>query len=398
MKRSLLHIVLRCLAASLCAVALSSCVYDGGPFADDGGEAQPLQPLLVTFSLRAQASDAGSRGDFRSRAGAPDLDGAAFWGDDYESFDAVGFEERILEDNFLVTFYDAASGAYLGRLENMICFAVVPVGADVDIFRFSAVLNLADPDMSADVLKTRTVKMMVTANVPDFIPAAAASADITTSAEAGLGAVPFSLVGNDFDAIPMWGMTKVSFAGIAPGVVCDLGSVSLLRAMAKIEVGVDRSNPDLAEVKVGSVTVSRVNKSGYVLPGGWNTMSSMGDLSFAYTMHVPADAEVEADRSFQNFGDKVMFYLPECANGADDEIIMTVDYTIKSDAHQGQIRLCPYGADGKPDAARGLWNVVRNHYYQYLISGVPQGAGDAGLRFRVAIADMEKGGEYVFAF
>lgn len=370
----------------VCSI-LSSCIYDEDPFPGEIGT--DPQALYMSFRISARNTSVMTT---KSRSISPDDGHSVKWGDYYESSKAVEFEDRILKDCFHVTFYDSTDKHYVGCLENIYCTDLTQVGTD-DVYEFRGVLQFPIPSPTLEQLRGMSVRMNITANIPGI------TSDRLQSSQNDLGTVVYNFIGqeNAFPAIPMWGVSTCPLKGIAPGQTLNMGSVSMLRAMAKIEVCVDRSNENLADVTINNVCINRTNSSGYGLPKAWNTVEKTDSLKFSETLRVPADSQGESRVFDKTNADKssVIFYLPECENSADSEIIMTVNYMVGEEPRTGEIRLCPY-SEGKPKGAP-LWDIVRNHHYCYEITNVSRNS-DEDLRFKVTIADMEKGGDYVFDY
>lgn len=377
----------------LFAPALCSCVYDDAPSTPASTDPDAM---YISFSL---VMHGGQRLPV-SRAGVPDPDG--IWGGNYVPGDATAFDERIPEGSLHATLYDA-DGSCLGKLVNILCTSIRRDEAGDDIYEFRGMLALRNTSITTEDLSAKTaVRMMVTAygdgtSIPSVMEDTGLSVE-----DAGLGSLAYSdcygIPGNSFTAIPMWGVCTHSLAGIMQGKVLDIGSVKMLRSMAKIEVGVS-ADPEagLENVTVTGVTVNRLNTGGYVLPGKWNKLAGTGDLEFSNTIRIPADVKTMTNCRFSNMepSKPLVFYLPECVNSeGDSEIVITVEYKVGIDEKTGNIYIRPY-ENGKP-VADTLWDIVRNHYYQYEITAV--GSTDEDLRFNVTIADMEKGGDYVLGY
>lgn len=347
------------LLVALCT-ALFSCTRDDGT---------DPQALYVTFRLALpEASD----GTVVSKSGVPYNPNDGSWGDSYESSEAIGFEDKILKDQFHVTFYNAdETGEYAGWLENIVCTDFTSSGTD-RLYEFHAELKLAG-NMDVEQLRKTKMKMMVVANME--VDDALLKAPLST--DNGLGNLKYRYIGQSsedgFPAIPMWGVCSPDLGTIEPGVTSDLGDVYLLRAMAKIEVCVDRGNESLSDVNVTKVTVSKANCSGFGLPGNWKNVASTTDLKFSGTLRPDDSAAPIGERTFADVDNgSVIFYLPECRNGdSEDEIKMTVAYTVNGgeDELEGTIYLCPYNDSGYPVHSE-QWDIVRNHYYQYTITAV----------------------------
>ncbi len=349
------------ITAAILSLAASSCIYDDEP----AGPVSDKDSVRIVFTLNLSENQTRQS---VSRASVPDSPGGISWGDEYTSEGAIDFENRILRDNFEVTFYNADNGRYIGQLIDVECTDVS--SATGDAYRFSGRLAAADDEnMTTELFGTMNVKMMVTANVASRIPEL--SADYSGVSTAG-GRIMYSQCGRpgaSFEAIPMWGVSTKIPAGIVPNRPYDWGEIYLLRAMAKVQVLIDRTKENLEGVKLESVSVSRANTSGFVLPGNWNVLSQTADLKFSETLRVPAGASTATDLTYAASGvdgDEVTFYLPECVNGGDDgEITLTVNYTAWGQKQSGEIRLCPY-VDGRP-VGTPLWDIVRNHIYRYTV-------------------------------
>lgn len=391
MNRTTFNMMTCGLLAAVCA-GLSSCD-DEVPAV--GGE-NP-QTIYVTFRLATRGT-AGKRAP-TLRTVPPDGTGDGSWGGGYEQSGSVGFEDKILGDGLHVTFYDAADGSYAGRLENIVC---IPPGEDY-VREIYAELRLDNLETTLEELQLhqKKLKMMVMANMPDVTDDDdALKAGLSSEAD-GPGSLTYRYIGQseeDFPAIPMWGVCSPDLSAITPGKRLDLGNVELLRAMAKVEVGVDKGNEALAklDVKVKSVTLNKVNKSGYGLPGKWNEKGNTTDLKFDETLRVPPGVETVQDTVFgkADADGSVVFYLPECENGneaGEEGLTMTVTYTVEGEERQGTIHFCPY-SDGHPavdtkDPA-GRWDIVRNHHYQYMISGIDV------IKFTTNVHPWDDGGEH----
>lgn len=355
MNRRIFNRMIRGLLAIVC-IALSSCTYE------ERIDGRNPQALYVTFRI--------------ATSGVPGNADDGSWGDPYDTSEADDFENKILKDQFHVTFYDTESSNYVGRLEDIQPTDVVQSGTELQEF-FQAELKL-DKSISVEQLRTKNLKMMVVANVPEVTDTELKTA--ISSVDVGLGNLTYSYVGQpakkddeNFPAIPMWGVCSPDLKNIAPGETTDLGKVDLLRAMAKVEVCVGTNTEGILDnVTVKSVTVSRVNTSGYGLPGKWNEIAKTTDLKFSETLRVPADVKT-AEKMFNadDDGRTVVFYLPECKNGTagNDEIKMTVTYAAGEEDKRGEILFCPYSG-GSPVQNSERWDIVRNHHYKYEITSV----------------------------
>lgn len=404
------HIKAWLLPAALLCLALSSCVYDDGTEPDT-----PSDPsdLMVSFTLRMERSRSGREtayGTTRAGGRASDYDGSQTW----ETIDPTDpgndFDNRLLKEHFHMLLLEKETNKVVGKMEhdNMDVLIYDPY-EDYNIVKFWGIL---DTNLSTEALSyDDRYKVMIFANGDE--PCATALGDIL----AGDG-ITFSHIGQPgdrnsggraFDAIPMWGVAEAKLSGIKPGKQKEIGEVSMLRSMAKIVVDLDTDSEgglteDVKGVRLKSLTVSNVNTNGVMLPANWGTITDTKSLKIENTLRIPNPVKTATD-----FGNgltvattdkgvtSIEFYVPEYDNKANAEFLLKVKYTVGDDTEEkeGEIHICKY-ENGQPAANYTLWPIVRNHIYQYTITKVGPTVDD--LRFRVKIARMEKGGEYVFEY
>lgn len=186
----------------------------------------------------------------------------------------------------------------------------------------------------------------------------------------------FSLYGQTFDAIPMWGVATVQenpFKDMKKGERFEVKeTVWLLRAMAKVEIELS-DDPDNIIKELKGASLSGVNSSGYLLPTDWATTAQTKNLTYdaSYrpyksTIATPLIANPQdADKK------RIVFYLPECDNpNGDSELRIAVEYSTddKTD-NTGYLRFIKYD-NGKPIENGTPYNIVRNHLYRYTITGI----------------------------
>ncbi len=343
----------------------------------DEPDVQMLDNLYVSLRVATATTAA------QSRSGVPAAAEDDTWADDYPSADPDSYENQLLADRLLVTFYNAASGQYLGRLTQLENVDFV-TASDGGVHEIRGLLTPADQSVTLEQLRGMSVKVMVWANAPTTNLAADALTAGLSGDAAGMGAwqYQFPSDGSYLLAIPLWGVATTSLSGITPGTSWSLGQVDLMRALAKVEVAVNRADASLDNVSVTAVTVSRINTSGLVAPGRWNSIAATSALKFSETLRVPQDVASAQNVKYDHATDDgaVILYLPECANTAADEIVLRVDYTVGSVARSNDIYLRPY-TDGRPAADGSLWDVVRNHHYRYEITSVNS------IRFTATVHD-----------
>lgn len=369
--------------AALSTVGLTACISDGAEPDCPNGTDSEVDALVVSFRVAVPSAA-------HSRASVPDNGDSADHWEGYTPGDEIEFENTILPRNFTVTLYDIGDGdAYLGRVTAFTLDRISGAPDGGDYYDFHGILDLADASITEAVLGAITAKLVITANgAPTDAQKLAPLADA-----GGLGAVTFSKIGQqaDVEAIPMWGVATKSLAGISQGKVFDFGEISLLRAMAKVEVNFDRSETsEVKDLKLTEVAINRANAIGYVLPESWNTVDATPSLKLDQTMRIPSQTAIvpRAFTTLTSGGDSdgaIIFYLPEIENAAGaDELTLTVKYA----DGEGTIHFAKY-TDGKPSGP--LYDILRNHHYRFTITKVPDVAEDITIELDYTVCDWGSG-------
>ena len=202
------------------------------------------------------------------------------------------------------------------------------------------------------------VTLMIVANAEVDTPAVGTSFD---AAKASLG----TFINNDLQYMPLYGELTTPFA-VALGAK---GNISLLRAMAKVEVRTEGSNFQLDEMYV-----YRVNRTG--------TIAKQGSI----INNQPMDERVVGTVAGNSTGS---VYIPEIAgvNGADGKgetfIVMGGTYTSKDGVSSKRYyrldfikRITEEGAGVRYEP---LGDIERNHRYIFDIDYLTDGAGHGDL-------------------
>ncbi len=387
MKFAIKNIFCSLALAAMSAVGLTGCVTDGeGPDCPDRPDPE-VDALVVSFRV-AVPSPAASRA---AMPPVPDNGDAGTDWSDYLQGEEIEFENTLLARNFTVTLYNATDNGYLGRVTAFVLDKVTASTGTADYYEFRGVLELQNTNMTEAELGAITAKMAITANgEPTDAQKTLGLADMN-----GLAALTFSKIGQqaDFDAIPMWGVASKSLAGIKKGETFDFGDISLLRAMAKIEVNFDRSETStVKDLALTGVTMNRTNPSGYLLPGNWSGIAETTTLKFEETLRIPSGL-TPSERSFSTTSDDgaIIFYVPEINNATGtDEIKLTVGYLDDAGQPQtGEIRFVKYGTDGKPIADPTPWDIIRNHHYSFTITNVNTAGQNIELTIDWTVCTMD---------
>lgn len=386
--------------AALLCLALSSCVYDDGTEPDTPGNPSDL---MVSFTLRMERSRSGreiAHGTTSAAGRTSDYDGSQTWGTIDPTDPGNDFDNRLLKEHFHMLLLENETNKVVGKIEhdNMDVLIYDPY-EDYTIVQFWGVLdtNLSTEELSSD----DKYKVMIFANGDNGCAAELGD-------ELAGDGITFSHIGQPgdknssgraFDAIPMWGVAEAKLAGIKPGKQHDLGTVDMLRSMAKIIVDVDDEKVGVENnVRITSLTLEHYNTAGNILPLEWSKTMNTKDLKIddSFNPNVsPATTALMPEVA--ESGKSVEFYVPEYDNKAEAEFLLTVGYTVEGsdEEKQGEIHICKY-ENGQPAADYTLWPIVRNHIYHYTITKV-QG-DEPGFRFKATIENLLDGGIYDYEY
>lgn len=376
---TLLHVALLCLG-------LSSCIYDDGNIADEPDI--PADSYMVSFQLllksgSTQNHDASSRADDK-------------WGDkdDPDRVEGDGTDNYIDFKTMRIGVYDAG-GNLAAKVEDVLPVRI-PGTADAisqsERYECIGEMKFVNEQTQKGFPNGNDYKVLVFLNSPGTEP-------VPATLDAA-NALTFERIGTATDVknaggIPMWGFVTTAFTGIKAGERYSLKDIYMLRAMAKVRIEIaEETKKD--KWTITSVIVNNPNSKGYSLPS-WNPLSDKAttDLSLANNLHVLDSKSDLTNSEFEKLlpKDALIMYLPEKSNIKDaDKCTMDVTVSNGSSEISGTIHFAKYD-DGQP--TNSWLDIIRNHYYTFTIE-CKDNVNE--LRFNVTIADMEKGGDYVFDY
>ncbi len=203
MKTTSLHIAF---AALLSLLLLASCSRNDEVAVAEGEEGK----VYVTLTLSINGEEAGSR---------------ATWEDNDNPEDGNEWENTI--DDLQILIYDANNN-YVGKVEDLI---------QLLDGRYSGTLS-SDAEWTGNT----NYKIMAFANCPSIDdPSNISTLDYTRA---------------NVSYIPMWGVTTTTF-DLTPGESDDIGSIDLLRAMAKVEVFMDAEGYTIDNISVDKKAIRK---------------------------------------------------------------------------------------------------------------------------------------------
>lgn len=313
------------------------------------------EPREVSFCIAISSSEGATR---------------AGW-DEVAATDEVGqpFENKILPETLRVSVY-GADNSYIGNVENLIYWPI-----NETTYQFNGVLPEAFMS-NFESATDKSYKFMVYANCGD-----GQNADLVYSYD-------------DLDpttgAIPMWGVRQVDMSGLLENSVKSLGTISLLRAVAKVEVVVD--DVLAAECTLEGATINYHNRTGYVLPTGWNSVAATEELDRDgcirpyRSLHTSPHSLTE-----QTEGKSFVIYLPEYDNHlfADYEAKVSVNI-LYNGTHMSFEDALQFKRYVNGYATGESSNIVRNTIYRFRITKVNAG----GLELDYEVADWHRSDDW----
>lgn len=318
------------LAAALLAALVCGCSSD-----DVAGGGASSGDTQVSFILKL--SDASGR----TRAA---------WDEGYDSQSGTEYEDRISPDDLKVALYNAADNTF---------------AADVDILSYHETATEGEYEFVGSVeaadggsLSTGSYKIMVFANCGDIDPSG-------TTTQLDLLAYQYSAdnVKAETQLIPMWGVATATLT-LEKGARDDAGTIDLLRAFAKVEIGL---HSDIAgTTSITSATLTRYNTSGYCLPAGYANVNQTTELDQedgANPSFNPNGTAQSTDLAFTYSEDEksVYLYIPEYDNSTNEA---TISLTL-SDGTTGTLYFKSYNGG---TAGGDAYDIVRNHIYRYTVN------------------------------
>ena len=318
------------LAAALLAALVCGCSSD-----DVAGGGASSGDTQVSFILKL--SDASGR----TRAA---------WDEGYDSQSGTEYEDRISPDDLKVALYNAADNTF---------------AADVDILSYHETATEGEYEFVGSVeaadggsLSTGSYKIMVFANCGDIDPSG-------TTTQLDQLAYQYSAdnVKAETQLIPMWGVATATLT-LEKGARDDAGKIDLLRAFAKVEIGL---HSDIAgTTSIRSATLTRYNTNGYCLPAGYadvNQTTGLYQEDGTNPSFNPNGTAQSTDLAFTYSEDEksAYLYIPEYDNSTNEA---TISLTL-SDGTTGTLEFKSYSGG---TAGGDAYDIVRNHIYRYTVN------------------------------
>lgn len=190
--------------------------------------------------------------------------------------------------------------------------------------------------------------------------------------------------GNEAGRVPMWGKATAQLSAGQPV------NITMLRALSKVRVELSPAVKTLG-YRITGIELKNANDRGFIAPYGAvsaTQTSTCTNLSISVNIPSSAAALTESQR-FMPIGEKWYTYLPETKNrGVAEEqrpyMLVKMDRTVPgSHVEYKDLQFELEFGDYEPveTYAGTRFDVQRNHYYQYVITGLD--LADAKLKYEV---------------
>lgn len=333
MKKWLLHIIY----ISVLSVLVVAC--DSSQMLPDGTTTNSDGKVHVTFTL--------SMGDNARNTRAVD--------------ETIGnsFDNRIDPENLQVLIYDE-DNKLLAKVENLLYYQK----EEINIYTFTGQF-VAD---EAILGTSKLYKIMVFANCP--------AVGLGTDLSALSYEISYQPSYNTL--IPMWGVLQKNLV-FAQGVTIDLGTIGILRAMAKVEVLLADELAD--QFILTGASFNQYNKSGYCLPAGYATDTNTTNLSVESYFNPKSDESSQLlFRDVTGESNHLVTYVPEYDNEGGLAIAVNITDIAGKEIPglvKPEIEFKDYNSG--TDKA---FDVVRNHLYTFKIVKVSDTKLDTELQYQ----------------
>ena len=281
----------------------------------------------------------------------------ASWGEAYPSDEGVPFDYRIRQDEMVVAVV-TMDGTPLCMVRDLYYWAA---NDEQTTFRFIGQLPDEFVEHYNEYGDTEPkYKFMVFANCGVEI-----SDDKLTYSYTQLD------VTKTDSSIPMWGVTVADMSPLLTSDNLDLGTISLLRAAAKIEVKLSNALKT-AGTKITSATLKYYNQTGHCLPSGWESASSTSSLDQENCINVYRHAALNLplikDEESGNYYTYVTEY--DNINYPEERNKISLEFNIGGQIKyfEDAISFCEY--DDGEIVEDSHYNIVRNHIYEFEILSI----------------------------
>lgn len=326
--------------------------------ADDETDSSESDAVIVTFTIAMDKS----------------LATRTYWGEDVKKEAEHEWENTIEYGQLQVLFYDD-DNKFIGQLSDVTYLSLDASAAE----EYSVVGKLKVDGVAEG--STLSGKVVLLANYDEAV-ANPAKGDAMSRISSNAFAYDSTAIKNKTKYIPMWGIQTYSFT-VRNGMASDIGTIDMLRAMAKIRLKLNSDAYIDNEIVDQTYTLSNVYldhycTTGYTVPAGFDDKSMYDGNEFA-TKNLKTTTSFRGGQTTEDQlyfvqetdGKSYIVYMPEYPTGGS---VPQIHFTLtkRADAKQTKdfiVQLKNYNeSDGKP-TGEGL-EILRNTIYEYTVRRV----------------------------
>lgn len=288
-----------------------------------------------------------------SNAGTPSR---ATWENPYDSQEGSGYENLINPDDVQVMLF-TTSGQYVAIVDIL---SYTSLENEAEEYRFVGSVTAEESELTSG-----EYKLMVFANCGTITG---------TSDLESLNSLFFDYNANDVkdesQLIPMWGVITPTLT-LEKGKQQDLGTIDLLRAMAKIEINL--ADAISGTYTITEATLNKYNTQGYCLPKNYAAVKNTKELEQetgnnkdTFNPYINAQVSSNLAFSYSEDGKTAWLYIPEYDNSTSDAATISITLSDGSNnTTNGTLEFRDYANGTATGAAH---NIVRNHIYHYTVN------------------------------
>ena len=296
-----------------------------------------------------------------------EADGFATRNGEYDDGRSTDYENYIdfLDNDYCVMFFDM-SNRYLATFRPA---DLIPV--EDNTLRSKYYDAIGKIDWASDKPFPSDFKIVIMANWRHNYPTKPATIDDILMTCRYDYAVPFVLSADN--TIPMYGVRSCTGMAFDSDMLTYLGTIRMLRAMAKIEV-----KCSTIDWTIESVELHRYSHTGFCAPDKAydesDYVKGSYDLDYANDIHIVENAVVDGEIPFLKLDDgRFVIYVPEYRNTVDgrNKAADAAEIRVKFEERQDKYYVIDFKYYENPpeDYSIGDWfDIRRNYYYKFSIS------------------------------
>lgn len=280
----------------------------------------------------------------------------ASWEDNNGNGDAIlgNYYENQIELRKLQVVAYAKDNAFIGKVKDIQYIRQSP---ENHIYKLLGTLDISSEYFENNKL---SCKIMVFANCDEV------------NKRTDLASFSYDYRADDFKAgtqyIPMWGVKAYDSLELKPGTTNDLGTIYVLRAMAKVEVKLSEKS-STSGYNFSQVHINNYYKSGFCLPKGYEFLTDTRylDTEGCYNPY-KNEQTIMGGIDFLQETNSYVLYIPEYNN--EDLVIPCIEVAL-TDSKGGTVELKEsniYFKNYTNGVAGESFNIIRNHYYVFEVS------------------------------